>query len=414
MKVRQEAEVDVFVARQPIFDRQQRVYAYELLFRSGPENFFTPVDGDKASSKVMTDSFLLIGGLDITGGKRAFINFTRDLLLQEYASLFPPEWIVVEILETVGAEPEVIAACQKLKRQGYLLALDDVDGSWKGQKPLIELADILKIDFALTSPEERKALQRHLPSPKVHLLAEKVETREEFRQAVESGYTYFQGYFFQKPEILSSKDVPKFKVNYLTLLQEVNQPELDFQRIETVLKRELSLSYKLLRYINSAAFGLRSKVHSLRQALVLLGETAFKKWASLMILADLGRDKPSELVVSSIIRAKFAELLAPLLGLHDRESDLFLLGMFSQIDVLIGRPMTELIRELPLPEDVKHALSGKENRLRTVYEAILAYEKGEWERFATLLSSLGGEEAPVSELYLQAVSWATQTVPWTR
>ena len=192
----------------------------------------------------------------------------------------------------------------------------------------------------------------------IKLLAEKVETKEEFDQAAEMGYTCFQGYFFSKPVIISGKDIPGFKLTYLQMLQEINSPEMDFRKIEDLIKREVSVSYKLLRYINSAFFGLRRKVESIRQALALLGERNIKKWISLIALSSMGEDKPMELAASSLIRAQFCESLAPKMGMRDREHDLFLMGLFSMIDAIIDRPMAEILDELSISEDIKVALSG--------------------------------------------------------
>lgn len=400
--------MDVFVARQPIFDRHQRVYAYELLFRSGFENFFSHRDDNQASLQVINHSFFLVGMETLTGGKRGFINFTHQLLLQEYASLLPPHLVGIELLENIELDTEIIAACQKLKTSGYLLILDDVVTYQTKWEPLIALADIIKVDFAALSPSERKHLVQQFRSWSVPLLAEKVETYKDFREALDLGYTYFQGYFFSKPVILSSKDVPVFKLTYLQILQEINRPNLSLDRLEQIIQREVSLSYKLLRYINSVAIGLRKTISSIKQALLLMGETQIRKWVSMIVLANLGVDKPLELVASSLIRAKFCECLGAKMGLKGREMDLFLLGMFSLIDVLMGRPMDDILANLPIAEAVKTALLGGKNRYRDIYDLALAYEKGEWQQLSQMITHLEAEEVNIPALYLQAISWATQ------
>jgi EAL and modified HD-GYP domain-containing signal transduction protein len=295
---------------------------------------------------------------EMTGGKKAFINFTRDLLLEEYATILPKDVVVVEILENVEPDEEIVAACQKLKQAGYTVAMDDFVSYEEKFEPLINLTDIIKIDFIEADAEDRKALVEMFQPRGIKLLAEKVETKEEFDQAAEMGYTYFQGYFFSKPVIISGKDIPGFKLTYLQMLQEINSPEMDFRKIEDLIKREVSVSYKLLRYINSAFFGLRRKVESIRQALALLGERNIKKWISLIALSSMGEDKPMELAASSLIRAQFCESLAPKMGMRDREHDLFLMGLFSMIDAIIDRPMAEILDELSISEDIKVALSG--------------------------------------------------------
>ncbi|MCL4439596.1 MAG: HDOD domain-containing protein [Firmicutes bacterium] len=241
-------------------------------------------------------------------------------------------------------------------------------------------------------------------------MAEKVETTEMFKEAFEMGYSYFQGYFFSRPIILTGQDIPGYKINYLQALEEVNRPEMDFDRLEGIIKRDVSLSYKLLKYINSAAFGFRSKIDSIKHALVLLGIQEIKNWVSLIILRGMGEDKPDEITTSSILRAKFGELIAPKVGLQERSSDLFLMGMFSMIDALISRPMTDILDELPIAEDIKRALLGKECRYLDLYELILAYEKGNWEEFSALAARIKLDEAEVPKIYLQSLAWANQVM----
>ena len=301
--------MDVFVARQPIFDRRLNVYAYELLFRVGRENVFVDTDGDIATSSVITDSFLVIGLESLTRGRKAFINFTKNLLMDETATILPKDLLVIEILEDVMPSKGIITACKKLKDSGYVLALDDFVFEPKFT-PLIKLADIIKVDFKLSGEEERRLLIQKFSSTKIKFLAEKVETQKEYEQAKEMGFSYFQGYFFSKPVIISSKDIPGNKINYLNILHEINLPEVDFNRIEGIVKHDVSVSYKLLRFINSAFFSFDAEVKSIKQALVLLGINEFRKWMSLIILKGMSEDKPKELLVISISRARFCELIA--------------------------------------------------------------------------------------------------------
>ena len=399
--------MDVFVARQPIFDRQQKVYAYELLFRSSLENFFSHPDPNLASAKVISDSFFLFGMETITGGKRAFINVTRESLLQEYLAMFPKALTVVEILETVEPDEEVIEACRKLKEEGFLLALDDFVYSDRFI-PLVDMADIIKVDFLGTDVPERRAMVERFSGRGIKLLAERVETREEFDLAVNLGYDYFQGYFFSKPVILQKKDIPGFKLNYLQIIREINRPELNYDQLEDVIKREVSLSYKLLRYINSPFFGWKREVTSIRHALTLLGDKSVRKWASLVALASMGSDKPEELVTSAVVRAKFCELLAPKTGLAAREEDLFLMGMFSMIDALVDLPLPEILAEIPIAPEIKGALLGEMNPLRKVYDVVTAYERGEWDNFRGLCKESGLDEMQTPGFYLDSIDWTTQ------
>ena len=248
--------MDIFIARQPIFDIRQNVFAYELLYRSGIKNLYAGINGDQASSEVIGSSFLLFGLENLTMGKKAFINFTRKLLEDEVATLLPKESIVVEVLENVEPDKQMLSACIKLKELGYQLALDDFAYDPRFE-PFIDLVDIIKVDFLQTSPQDRAALVQRIGNKNIKFLAEKVETKEDFNQALQAGYSYFQGYFFSKPNIVSGKDITSFKLTYLQLLQEIGKPDLDFDELEETIKRDVALSYKLLRYINSAAFSPR-------------------------------------------------------------------------------------------------------------------------------------------------------------
>jgi EAL and modified HD-GYP domain-containing signal transduction protein len=356
----------------------------------------------------MTDGTLLLTMEAITGGKLAFINVTRDILINDYVRLLPGDLTAVEIPQTIEPDGEVISACSRLKKAGYTLALDNFVYR-KRHAELMNLADIVKVDFLSTPAEERREVLSRFTAPNVRFLAEKVETQELFQQARALGYSYFQGYFFSKPLIISSPDVPGFKVNYLHMLQEIQWPDVDFERLEAIIKRDMSLSFKLLRYINSAYFGLSSKVGSIMHAIRLLGPRQFKQWASLLLMASMGSDKPDEIVVQGLIRARFCETLAPMLRMQQQSQELFLLGMFSMIDTILGRPLEEILKDLPLSDEIKEALLGNPSRLRSVYEYTLAYEKGDWDRLSAMADALGLDESGVPLIYLAAVRWAKRS-----
>ncbi len=393
--------MDVFVARQPIFGIDEKVEAYELLYRSGLENCFPDVDGDQATARMIIDNFHSHDIESMTNGKIAFLNFTRNLLLSECACLLPREGIVVEILEDVEPDDEVIDACRELKRQGYVLALDDF--VYRDEvRPLIDLADIIKIDFRATGPADRGELFR-LGKPGVKFLAEKVETAEEARQALELGATYLQGYFFSKPIVLSRKGIPAIKLYYLRILREINRALFDFKRLEGIFKHDLSLSHKLLRLVNSAAFGCRNRIGSLRQALVLLGETNLRKWASLLALSQMAQDKPRELVISSLVRASLCELLGEAAGLKKRKEALFLMGMFSMIDAILDLPLPDALALLPLGEDVKASLMGEGCDLLAFLQLARGCERGEWSLVSSKAKELRIAESTVCDLYRKAV-----------
>jgi len=401
--------MEVFVARQPIFDRKQKVYAYELLFRSGFEqNFFDNSDGDASSKQVLTNSFLSIGMDTMTNGKKAFVNFTRKLLLDQVASIFPKDLMVVEILEDIEPDDEMVSACKKLKDLGYLLVLDDFVFA-PGYENLINLVDIIKVDFIQTQGTERGTVIHDVGASRIEYLAEKVETQEDFEQAVDLGYSYFQGYYFSKPQIIAGHDVPAHKLNYLQILNEINQPEVDFDELEKVFKQDLSLSYKLLNYMNSVHFGFKNKIRSIKHALSLLGIDESKKWLSLFALQIIGKDKSEELLSMSLIRANSCEMIAPLIGCKNRASELFLMGLFSMIDALLDQPLEGILAKLPLADDIKKALLGEKNQMREVFELVVNYEKGDWVNFSEYAARLSVKETELIDIFQMALEKATQS-----
>jgi c-di-GMP-related signal transduction protein len=401
--------MECFVARQPIFDRQLRVFAYELLFRSGFENSYGTADGDKASADVLTASFLLSGLDDLTRGKKASINFTRRLILEEVATLFPNTELLIEIDKATELDDAVIRACKHLKRANYSLVFDGFTLEDLGS-PLVDLVDIVKVDFSETGEQERISIPRELRSKNVRLLAKKMETVGEFNRALEWDYSLFQGYFFSRPIIQASQAIGGSKVVYLRILSEIAKPQFDLGEIENLIRQDISLSYKLLRFINSAYFGLFHEITSIRQALTLVGIREIKKWIALTAISDLAADKPEELVVNSLVRAKFLELLAPKIGLADRTSEFFLLGMFSAIDAIVGMSMTEILGKLPLGDEIKVTLLGGASSFRDAYDALMSYERGQWDKFADSVSNLRLTEDDAPGLYRDSVRWVNQTL----
>lgn len=397
--------MEVFVARQPIFDAQQNLFAYELLFRMGQENRYQAIDGDQATSEVIFRSFYSIGMEAMTGGKRAFINFTENLLKSEVALLLPKDSLVIELLETVEPTDEIVEACRKLKQAGYILALDDFIFEPKFA-PLLDLADIVKVDFRLTQGDERRRVIEQVGRRKIEFLAEKVESRQEFEEAIGMGYSYFQGYFFSKPTVMRGKDIPIARINQVKVLEQLTRSQIDFDEIEKVIMYDVALAYHLLRFINSAAFGLKNEIQSVRHALVMLGHKELIKWISLIALRSFHNSRMDELVVISLVRARFAELLAGKIGLQARAPEMFMMGMFSMIDVFMEKPLEVVLEQLPLPQDIKEALTGKRNVFRSVYELILAYEMAEWEKFSLQATALRIDENAIPSLYQQSVEWA--------
>jgi len=399
-------KTEVHVARQPIFDVNLNVFGYELLFRSDFIDHYNGTDGDQATRNVIANSFLLIGMGALTNGKRAFINFTANSITNNIASILPPHLVAVELLENIIPNQEIINACKKLKQEHYLLVLDDFVFAPE-YVPLIELADIIKVDFRNTPREERCRLVRRLKDYPVKFLAEKVETYEEFQDALQMGFSYFQGYFFCKPFIMSGKNLPGYKANYFRILQEINQPDLEFRQIENILRKDISLTYKLMKFINSSIFGFRNKISSLRQALTLIGQKELTQWVSLIALQGIGEHKPGQLVLESLIRARFAENLAAGKMPKSQIGNAFLMGMFSHIDALLDRPLIEILNEISLDKDIKHALLGiGHNQFFILYKLIQTYERGDWEANTAYAEEMGISEHDILRSYRESLKWA--------
>lgn len=393
-----------FMARQPIFDRHLRVYAYELLFRGGPENYFQ--SSPDAAPSVIADSITLFDLQTLIGHARAFINVDELALRLGAPRLLPPDRVVVEILESVAATDEIVSICRDLRAAGYLLALDDfIDDP--ALAPLVQLVHFLKVDFRLLDHDGRARIAAKYSNNGISLLAEKVETEHELTEARSLGYAYFQGYFFCKPSMLQTRDIPGNKLIYLQLLNAVAPAELDFAHIEDLLKQEPSLLYRLLRYLNSPLLGLRSEVRSIRHAITLLGELEFRRWVSIFAIVSMSADKPPELIRTALTRAYFCEEFSAPAHLPDKKSSLFLMGLLSITDALLDKPIAEILESLPVTQEVKTALIGGENPLHDVYELLLALERAEWPHLSDYAARLHCPEDQVPAAYASALQKAS-------
>lgn len=393
-----------YVARQPILGLDETVFGYELLFRDGVEDYFRNPDAEAASRGTLDTSLLM--GLDVLcDGRRAFINCTRDVLLKDYITLLPPAQAAVEILESVPVDDLVVAACQRLKEAGYVIALDDFTVS-DPREPLTSVADIIKVDVRTTSVEDCAAMVKRYTPKRCRMLAEKVETQEEFLTAKKAGFIYFQGYFFRRPELMQAREIPANRINYLRLLQAISRPELEPRELEDAIKGEASLCYRLLRYLNSAAFGFRTEIKSIRHALAILGEREVRRWLRLVATLSAGQNKPSDLVLSALVRARFCELLAP--KVKHGESDLFLVGLLSLMDAILEMPMGVVLEGISLDSETKAVLLGNPSLLSPVYQLMLAQEGGDWQAVANANSSLHLPESFVADCQWKAMQWARE------
>ncbi len=400
--------MEVLVARQAIFDRRLKVYGYELLFRPCRDCSSSGTNDSAATLQVITNSFFSIGLERLLAGTRAFINFPQELLTDARIFSLPASNTVIEILETVRPEPAVVNACRVLREKGYVLALDDFS-HLKGWDRLANLVSIIKVDFRVTTEAQQQALVERYSGRGACMLAEKIETQEEFERASKMGYHYFQGYFFARPVIVSRREISGSKLGYLRILREIHRPELELFALEALIQREVSLASKLLRYINSSIFGWINPVHSIRQALALLGEQEIRNWVSLATLPTLASDKPDELIRTALLRARFSELLAQWAGLGHRKADLFLIGLFSMLDAMLGRSLTEILGEMRLGGDIADALLGAapaRQPLAGVYGLVRQYEAGDWDAMGQTAGRLHVPPQIISDLYLEAVAWS--------
>ena len=396
-----------YAARQPILDRNKELFAYELLFRDGLENAFPDVDGDEATSRMVEGSQFSFGLDDFLGDKPGFINFTLDTLQKKYASMLPKDQVVIEILETIQPGKRLLAECQQLKEQGYVLALDDYihQNVWRHFYPYI---DIIKIDFRSTTTDTINEIKRVLTEfPHIKLLAEKVETNEEFQLAMDMGFSYFQGYFFSKPEMMQSKALAPAQMTLAELLYETSKSDMDLNKITQVFQRDVHLSYKLLRYSNSSIFKRRAEIETIKQALVVLGQAELKKFLSLLFTSQISSDKPAELMRMSMTRARFAEGLAELDGKVDT-AKAFLTGLMSLMDAILDEPIESVMNKLPLAKEIKEALIEKKGVLADYIQLIQQYETAQWQNANKAIDMLQLPQDKVPDSYHIAVQWANE------
>lgn len=398
--------LNIYLARQPIFNRSKKVIAYELLYRSGETNVNLEKDGTQATTMVISNTLLEIGLDKVSRGNRLFINFNKELIDNRVPFLLPKEQVAIEISEDTITDGQTIEVCKELKKEGYTLVLDDFNLDSQC-KELLDYVDVVKIDFLNLGAAERSKVETFLKNSRAKLLAEKIETAAEFESAVKSGYLLFQGFFFCKPVIITSRSISANKMQSLRLVQEIYKPEMDVDHIEAIIKQDPALTYKLLRFVNSPAFPLRFEISSIRQAVALLGQKELLKWVSLVALRNLGYDKPDELIVAAVTRARFCETMAKATRFKRQSADLFLTGLFSLLDTFLDQPMEDALANLPLAEEVKQALLGNEGDYRSILDIVLFYEKGQWnEAFNLAATRFNLDEMFAMNCYLESVELA--------
>ncbi len=391
-----------YIARQPIFNKAKETIGYELLFRDGEANAFPNIDADEATSKLIMQHHLLMGVERVTSNKLAFINFSEETLLHHFPTSIKPESMVIEVLETVPPTPELLATLKYLKELGYQLALDDHDFDPKWD-PFLPFISYLKVDVQQFNLLQISRHLRRVADYPFTLLAERVETAEQFEKLKLMGFQLFQGYFFARPEMLKHKQLSSNKANLLALMAEASARTLDFERLADICQRDLGLSYKLLRFINHS--GQSQAITSVKHAMVYMGEAELKKFLALLVLANLQDGAPDELLRQSLVRARFCDALANHVKLIKNPPSSFLTGLFSNVHLIVEQPQDELLAQLPLVPEVKLALLKREGQFGHFLKLTEALEQADWPLTDDLLQSLpeGAELAPI---YLEAVAWA--------
>jgi EAL and modified HD-GYP domain-containing signal transduction protein len=390
-----------YLARQPIMDLHGRVHGYELLFRAGPEAVFRG-DGDHAT-RTMLDNTVIFGLEKLTGGVPAFVNCTKESLIENMVRVLPSGMTVLEILENLDPTPELIAACRKQKVEGFRLALDDF--TWKpGFDPLVEMADYVKVDFLQTGAQERKILLQRLHGVTVALVAEKIETQEEYKRACGEGFTLFQGYYFCRPVLLENRKIPANRLSHIEILQHLRGDVLDLRKLTRLLKRDPSLTYRLLRLVNSPMCAIRQEVSSIQAALLAVGEDAFRHIAMLAIASEFNAGQPAEILSMAFVRGRFCELAAVGGALDPTEQ--YLLGMLSLLPAMMRIPMEELAPALPLRVEIREALQGSANAQRILLQWVEFHEQGDWAACDAIIQKEGLNSKEIYRCYAEAVMWA--------
>lgn len=391
------------IGRQPIFDADQQVIGYELLYRHRDGAFASVANDDQATSQVIMNSFWEMGLGKVVGAHKAFVNVTRNFLVN--GELLPPPsgQLVIEILEDILVDNDITAAVTDLKNRGYIIALDDFTYH-PDLTPLIKLADIIKLDVFDLSKEQLHEHVRILRAYPVRLLAEKVETPEMFDLCRSLGFDFFQGYFLCRPRVLSGTRMPANRINAMRMMAKLQRPELDIKGLEQLISQDPSMSYKLLRYINSAAFSPGKRIESIHHAIVYLGEREIRRWAQLIALTGID-DKPEELITTALVRGRMCELMA-LDTNRGNKSSAFIVGLFSTLDAMMDQPLQSVLEMLPLSPEISEALLSHTGPYADLLDVAIAHERGEWDR----LDPASVDRDRSNDLYLQAMEWADQTM----
>ncbi len=399
-----------FIGREPVLDEQTSTFGYALLIHGGTETLLSQTSSDEPTSVSIDDISLSKGVKLFSNKKRVFIKFTEKLLLEGYWSALPVTNVVIELIHTIAPTSEVVDACKILKTNGYMLALDEFHYS-KTLEPIIEIADILKINIKSSSEKEVEAYALKYRNENIKLLATHVDSLQEYYSLRKLGYDYFQGHYFCKPEVIRSEQMPTSRITKLRLIHEVNKTDFDFSEAEEILKHDPGLTVKLLKYVNSAALGLRTEVHGIRQALTMIGQRNLRKWISILAVSTFTEKKPNELMSTVVRRGQFCELLAPHFGFQGNEAQsLFLIGMFSLLDAVIDLPIEKVFDAVPLSDDIRETVLGMDTPFKEILDLAITFENGDWSQMTRIINKNKLQKQTVIDCHMQSIEWAKSFV----
>lgn len=396
-------------ARQPVLDSDQKVIAYEIVFKDSFE--------EKRNSNMLnlnaeeiSNDFEFFEESNLADGKKIFVNFSSELIKKEIPALLSKDNIGIEISESVNSEPEIIEKIEKLKKAGYLIILNNLNSS-KKENPLLKYADIIKVDYSQSTKEQHQQQLKYLKtnySSSLKFIAKNINEHQQFKAARKAGFDYFQGVFFTKADVIENGGTPGYKVNYLNVLKELNKEDVDFKELEKIIKNDISMTFSLLKTINASAYGYN--VSSIKQASTLLGVKGLRKWSLVYLVKGLKDDKPDILFVNTLTRAKFAELLAQDFNIGEKSGDLFTMGIFSMMNAFLNKPLEDILEEISLTEEIKEALLIREGIMGEILNLIIAFERVKWDQVALIEKKNQLNSKKIYNKYLEAVDFSYETM----
>lgn len=400
---------NVFFARQPILDVNNNTYGYELLYRNQPGvNQYTGDNGDVSTADVINNAFFVDNLTSVLDGKKAFVNFTGNLIERGVPKMISSDILVVELLESVIASPEIIKRCLELKKLGYILALDDYEYN-DSTRALFELADIVKLDFRSSREAIERTASKCIELNKT-MLAEKVETQLEVEYAKRLGCSYMQGYFFAKPLLMTHKANTPMAKTFLHILGLVYSPDPDYEEIAAVISTDVVLTIRLLRLINLMYGNSGNKISTIHQALVMLGFEKLKEWIYLVGLQRLQKDTPDELIRLALFRAKFCESVSKVVpGAYIHRKEMYLMGLMSIVaGTTDEKSINNVMKELPVTDEIKNGLIGADGLYGDVFRLVIDYEHADWNKVEEFVKKYDVDAQQLANEYVKCIRFMQQ------